>query len=101
MLWQCTESANETKVITRHMWLDSKERMDQHRLSKVREQSLLCAACENIKKIALIVAKGTKTAFFTFDTPSKVLSKALLRALRRSLSVSSEKSPVRISLTLP
>ncbi|OQA62237.1 MAG: Transposase DDE domain protein [bacterium ADurb.Bin270] len=88
----CTRSANFTKVLTRHIWQDSKERIDAHRLTdcgkalyskrketversfadakqlhghryarmrgirKVSEQCLLAAACQNMKKIALLVA---------------------------------------------
>ncbi|MFH1852138.1 MAG: IS1182 family transposase [Candidatus Neomarinimicrobiota bacterium] len=84
----CTNSANYTKIVTRHIWEESKERIDSHRLTergkklykrrketversfadskqlhghryarmrgllKVQEQSLLCAACQNMKKIA-------------------------------------------------
>ena len=32
---KCTQSANATKVVTRHVWEASKERIDQHRLQKV------------------------------------------------------------------
>lgn len=32
---KCTESRNHTKVVTRHVWEASKERIDQHRLEKV------------------------------------------------------------------
>jgi IS5 family transposase len=32
---QCTQSSNATKVVTRHVWEGSRERMDQHRLSRV------------------------------------------------------------------
>ncbi len=31
MLMQCTRSANHVKVVTRHVWQDSKERIDAHR----------------------------------------------------------------------
>ena len=31
----CTQSSNATKVVTRHVWEASRERMDQHRLSRV------------------------------------------------------------------
>jgi transposase len=31
----CTESRNHTKVVTRHVWEASKERIDRHRLEKV------------------------------------------------------------------
>jgi transposase len=90
----CTQSANHVKVITRHVWERSKERINKHRymergralyrhrketversfadakelhghryakmrgLRKVQEQSLLCAACQNIKKIALIAGRS-------------------------------------------
>jgi transposase len=88
LLLKCTRSANHIKVITRHVWQDAKERIDQHRLTdvgkklyarrketversfadgkqlhglryarlrgldKVKEQCLLSAACQNMKKIA-------------------------------------------------
>lgn len=32
---RCTQSNNATKVVTRHVWEPSRERMDQHRLSRV------------------------------------------------------------------
>ena len=93
LLMQCTRSANHIKVLTRHVWQDSKERIDAHRntdtgkkiygrrketversfadakqlhghryarlrgLDKVREQCLLAAACQNMKKIAQIKAR--------------------------------------------
>jgi transposase len=111
LLEQCTQSANQVKVITRHVWERSKERIDKHRLMqrgralyqhrketversfadakelhghryakmrglpRVQEQSLLCAACQNIKKIALIaggslknrLARLLKTLFSAFQ----------------------------------
>jgi DDE family transposase len=90
---QCTSSANHVKVITRHVWQDTKDNIDQNRLTswgkaiykrrketversfadakklhghryarlrslkKVREQCLLAATAQNIKKIALILAR--------------------------------------------
>ena len=33
LLMQCTRSTNHTKVLTRHVWQDSKERIDRHRLT--------------------------------------------------------------------
>ncbi|MCX6601540.1 MAG: transposase [bacterium] len=111
LLEQCTQSANHVKVITRHVWERSKERIGKHRLMergktlyqhrketversfadakelhghryakmrglrKVQEQSLLCAICQNIKKIALIaggslknrLARLLKTLFSAFQ----------------------------------
>jgi len=32
---KCTESRNHTKVLTRHVWEQSRERIDQHRLQRV------------------------------------------------------------------
>jgi transposase len=32
---KCTQSANSTKVVTRHVWEASRERTDQHRLNRV------------------------------------------------------------------
>jgi transposase len=90
----CTQSATHTKIITRHVWQRSKERIGKHRLMergrqiyaqrketversfadakqlhghryakmrgllRVAEQCLLCAAAQNIKKIALICGKN-------------------------------------------
>lgn len=90
---QCTKSRSHTKVVTRHVWADSVERIDAHRLtpegkryyarrketversfadakqlhghryarfrglSRVQAQCLLAAACQNMKKIALLLAR--------------------------------------------
>lgn len=90
---KCTRSRDATKIVTRHVWQKSKERIDQHRLepkgkriykrrketversfadakqlhghryarmrglSNVREQSLLAAVAQNIKKIALLLSR--------------------------------------------
>lgn len=90
---QCTRARNCTKVITRHVWQRSKDRIDGHRLEprgkriykrrketversfadakqlhghryahmrgqeKVQEQSLMAAAAQNIKKIALLLSR--------------------------------------------
>lgn len=90
---RCTRSASFTKVVTRHIWQDHKEKINSHRhteqgkkiykrrketversfadskqlhghryarlrgISKVFEQCLLCAAVQNMKKIALVVDK--------------------------------------------
>ena len=35
MRQKCTQSSNSTKVVTRHVWEASRERMDQHRLNRV------------------------------------------------------------------
>ncbi len=89
----CTQSRNHTKVVTRHVWQDSLEKITANRLSpwgkriydrrketversfadakqlhghryarlrglaKVREQCLLAAAAQNIKKMALILTR--------------------------------------------
>ena len=91
---QCTRSRNMTKVVTRHVWQRSRERMDGHRLeprgkliyarrketversfadakqlhghryarmrglTNVREQCLLAATAQNMKKIALLLSVG-------------------------------------------
>ncbi|AFC28159.1 transposase IS4 family protein [Paenibacillus mucilaginosus 3016] len=96
LLETCTRSQNTQKVITRHVWEDSKEWVRLNRLSrsgkylyrlryqtiersfadakelhglrycrfrgkeKVREQALMTAAAQNIKKIALHLAKKAK-----------------------------------------
>ena len=102
LLGQCTQSATHVKVVTRHVWADYKERVDEHRLekrgkkiyqrrketversfadskqlhghryarmrglAKVREQCLLSAACQNMKKIALLLSRRGKRLFFAF-----------------------------------
>jgi transposase/NAD-dependent dihydropyrimidine dehydrogenase PreA subunit len=93
---QCTRSATGIKVVTRHVWQDYKDRVNEHRLetrgkriyarrketversfadskqlhghryarmrglARVREQCLLCAACQNMKKMALILSRKGK-----------------------------------------
>lgn len=90
---RCTRSANHTKVVTRHVWEDAKEKVDARRLTdwgkrvykrrketversfahtkqlhahryarlrglaKVMEQCLLAATAQNMKKIALLLAR--------------------------------------------
>jgi transposase len=90
---QCTRSRNAPKIVTRHVWQECKDRIDQHRLepkgkriykrrketversfadakqlhghryarmrglSNVREQSLLAAVAQNLKKIALLLSR--------------------------------------------
>lgn len=114
LLASCTGSANATKVVTRHVWQDAKERADANRLSawgkrlyarrketversfadakqlhghryarmrglaKVAEQCLLAAACQNIKKIALILAR---LALITDRHAIWPLIAAILRAI--------------------
>jgi hypothetical protein len=92
-LGQCTRSANQTKLVTRHVWEDCRERLDAHRLThegrriykrrketiersfadakelhghrymrmrgllRAQEQCLLAAACQNLKKMALILCR--------------------------------------------
>ena len=89
---QCTRSRNMTKIVARHVWQASRERVDSHRLeprgkaiyarrketversfadakqlhghryarmrglSNVREQCLLAATAQNMKKIALLLS---------------------------------------------
>lgn len=91
---QCTRSQNHTKVVTRHVWQEAKERIDAHRLeekgkrlyarrketversfadakqlhghryaryrglAKVKGQCLLAGACQNMKKMAMLLAKA-------------------------------------------
>ena len=99
---KCTQSRNSTKVVTRHVWEASRERIDQHRLNrvgkriykrrketversfadakqlhghryarmrglnKVRQQCLLAATAQNIKKIALMLSQtGPNTPLTT------------------------------------
>jgi transposase len=121
----CTQSANHVKVLTRHVWERSKERIDKHRLmergraiyqqrkqtversfadakelhghryakrrglANMREQSLLCAACQNLKKIALIVGRSFKNGLArllqTFFSSLQPIGCPLPLVLRRPL----------------
>lgn len=118
---QCTRSANRTKVITRHVWQDSKDRIDRHRLSdsgknlyarrketversfadakqlhghryarmrgltKVREQCLLAAACQNMKKIALVIARSFLRLIYGLEALPAAFNR-IVRFSRRKIS---------------
>ena len=74
MKGQCTRSANGVKVVIRHVWEDHKEAVERifadakelhgHRyaryrgVSKVRGQALLAGACQNMKKMARLLARA-------------------------------------------
>ncbi len=96
LLGQCTSNAQYVKTVTRHVWEDSREKVDSHRKTKAgkalykrrketiersfadakqlhghryirmrgllraQEQCLLSAACQNIKKMALLLCKPEK-----------------------------------------
>jgi transposase len=117
---KCTQSANHVKVVTRHVWEDSKKRVDEHRLTgvgkqiykrrketversfadskqlhghryarmrglkKALEQALLCAAVQNMKKIALVMAGRTEKGLSTVI--NRLLG--LLRTIRNSVFAS-------------
>jgi transposase len=120
---QCTRSRNARKVITRHVWEASKERIDRHRLephgkriykrrketversfadakqlhghryarmrgrAKVQEQCLLAAACQNIKKIALLLSRnGRQMPPSTLTT----LLSAYVRLLKLAIALSNK-----------
>lgn len=97
---QCTQSQGMKKVVTRHVWQDSKERVNEHRLSatgkklyarrketversfadakqlhgyryarfrglnKMRSQALMVATCQNMKKIARLLARALLGSFY-------------------------------------
>ena len=97
LLASCTQSAQTVKTVTRHVWEESRERVDAHRLTdegrqlykrrketversfadgkelhgqryvrmrgllRAQEQCLLAAACQNMKKMALILCRETKS----------------------------------------
>ena len=97
----CTTNADHVRLLTRHVWERSKERIGYHRrlekgkviyalrkqtversfadakelhghryarmrgLRNVQEQSLMCAICQNIKKIALVTGGSLKTRLFS------------------------------------
>ncbi|CDQ18013.1 hypothetical protein BN982_00258 [Halobacillus karajensis] len=69
LLTQRTQNQNHQKTITRHVWEEDKEQVRMNRLSnegkwiyrmrkeKVKEQALMTAACQNMKKIAYHLAR--------------------------------------------
>ncbi|MEG3641662.1 transposase, partial [Magnetococcus sp. PR-3] len=127
LLFRCTQSANHTKVLTRHVWEESKERINANRytpwgkqiykrrketversfadakqlhgyryarmrgLSKVREQCLLTAACQNMKKIALIRALIRR--FLVNKKPNKPFDRCL-NVFRRFFQNSPQLTPL-------
>lgn len=129
LLASCTSSRNRTKVVTRHVWDDAKERVAANRLTpwgkrlyerrketversfadakqlhghryarlrglaKVMEQCLLAAACQNMKKIAMLLAllspSGGNRLVFTLL--------AALRALTDEPTPSASRSALALS----
>lgn len=101
---QCTQSENMKKVVTRHVWQASKERVNEHRLSttgkqlyarrketversfadakqlhgyryarfrglnKMKAQALMVAACQNMKKMARLLARALLRAIYGYKT---------------------------------
>jgi IS5 family transposase len=97
LLASCTQNAQKIKTVTRHVWEESRERVDAHRLTdegrqlykrrketiersfadgkelhgqryvrmrgllRAQEQCLLAAACQNMKKMALILCRKPKS----------------------------------------
>lgn len=136
---QCTRSANQTKVVTRHVWQDSKDRIDKHRLSdagkklyarrketversfadakqlhghryarmrgltKMREQCLLAAACQNMKKIALIVGRSFLWLIRALEALPAVFYRIVRLSRRKILSqiFESQISPFLLAKTNP
>jgi hypothetical protein len=114
-LLRCTRSANQTKIVTRHVWQDSKERIDAHRLTeqgrrlyrqrkqtiersfadakqlhghryarmrgllRVQEQCLMAAACQNMKKMALVLDRNEEGAKNALRNLAKVFRRLLER----------------------
>ena len=98
LLASCTQNAQNIKTVTRHVWEESRERVDAHRLTeegrriyqrrketiersfadgkelhgqryvrmrgllRAQEQCLLSAACQNMKKIALLLSRKAEKA---------------------------------------
>ena len=98
LLASCTQNAQKIKTVTRHVWEESRERVDAHRLTeqgrqiykrrketiersfadgkelhgqryvrmrgllRAQEQCLLSAACQNMKKMALILTRKCENA---------------------------------------
>lgn len=125
---QCTQSANMIKVVTRHIWQNHKEEINEHRyeehgkaiyarrketversfadgkelhghryarfrgLRRVLGQCLLSAACQNMKKIALIVSrKGAKGYFMVIlkiETASGRFLSSIFPFSRLSIKIS-------------
>jgi hypothetical protein len=131
MKGQCTQSAAEVKVVTRHVWEDFKEAVAAHRLTdagkalykrrketversfadakelhghryarfrglaKVRAQCLLAGACQNMKKIARLLARALLRLF----AAQCGLELALCRAIA-TLRVNSENFDTQQTMAL-
>jgi transposase len=132
LLKQCTQSYNHTKVVTRHVWETSKERINEHRLTdvgkrlykrrketversfadskqlhghryarmrglgKALEQTLLCAACQNMKNIALAILKQMKNGILRLENRLQGLVVAKVRSLLSSISIKLENNGTSI-----
>lgn len=117
LLASCTQNAQKIKTVTRHVWEESRERIDAHRLTpegrriykrrketiersfadgkelhgqryvrmrgllRAMEQCLLSAACQNMKKMALILTRKQ-------EKDKKGCLRAFLRGLVATLRVS-------------
>jgi hypothetical protein len=122
-LLRCTRSANQTKIVTRHVWQDSKERIDAHRLTeqgrrlyrqrkqtiersfadakqlhghryarmrgllRVQEQCLMAAACQNMKKMALVLDRNEEGAKNALRNLAKVFRRLLGRLFPSPIAV--------------
>lgn len=116
---QCTQSRNQQKLITRHLWQGYKEQVDARwltglgkrlyarrkeaverafadakelhghhyarfrGLSKVQGQCLLSAVCQNMKKMALLLARKAKEAADRFLRPGAPWNGFLAGIVRR------------------
>lgn len=117
LLASCTQNAQKIKTVTRHVWEESRERVDAHRhteagrqlykrrketversfadskelhgqryvrmrgLLRAQEQCLLAAACQNMKKIALILCREPKGTLSALMRVVWGANRALLSAL--------------------
>jgi len=124
LLASCTQNARRIKTVTRHVWEESRERVDAHRLTdegrrlykrrketiersfadgkelhgqryvrmrgllRAQEQCLLAAACQNMKKMALILCREPKSTLSS-------LMRVVLDAMRPLLL---ELWPVRVAV---
>ena len=117
LLASCTQSAQKVKTVTRHVWEESRERVDAHRLTdegrqlykrrqetiersfadgkelhgqryvrmrgllRAQEQCLLAAACQNMKKMALLLCREPKSTLSSQMRGVWGASRALLSEL--------------------
>lgn len=103
---KCTQSSNATKVVTRHVWEPSRERMDQHRLNRVGKR-IYRRRKETVERSFADAKQLHGHRYARFRGLSRVQQQALLAATAQNikkiallLSRNADKMPVSALLVL-